>query len=57
MANSLKSMKDTFLYKSMDKNGNYLTKMITTAMSKGRVLKYDELLYEVTNINKDFKYP
>ena len=41
----------------MDKNGNYLTKMITTAMSKGRILKYDELLYEVTNINKYFKYP
>lgn len=57
MANSLKSVMDTFLFKSMDKKGNYLTKMITGAISKGRVLKYDELLYEVTTINKYYKYP
>ncbi len=53
--NKIKSIKDTFLYQSMDKGG-YVTKLITSVISKGKVLPYEELLFEVTTINKYYKF-
>ena len=50
-----KSIRDTFLYKSMNKNG-YVDKIISTAIKKGTVLTPSDLSYEVNTISKFYKY-
>ena len=50
-----KSIRDTFLYKSMNKSG-YTDKTISTAIKKGIVLTPSDLTYEVNTISKIYKY-
>lgn len=50
-----KSIRDTFLYKSMNKSG-YTDKTISTAIKKGIVLTPSDLAYEVNTISKIYKY-
>lgn len=52
----LKSIRNTFLYESMNK-GSYLDKIIKTAMTKGKVLTPNDLSYEVNTIKRYYKYP
>ena len=51
-----KSIRDTFLYSSMNK-GEYMDKSIRAIISKGKRLKPDDLQYEVSTINKYYKFP
>lgn len=56
MANAIKSVRETFLYDSMNKSG-YLDKMVKGAISKGRIVRPDDLMNEVSIINRYYKYP
>ena len=51
----IKSIRDTFLYGSMNK-GSYLDKIIKNAISKAKILKPDDLTFEVNTINKYYKF-
>ena len=51
----IKSVRDTFLYKSMNK-GNYLDKTLKNAISKAKILKPANLEFEVNTINKYYKF-
>lgn len=51
----IKSVRDTFLYKSMNKGG-YLDKTLKNAISKAKVLKPSDLAFEVNTINKYYKF-
>ena len=50
-----KSIRDTFLYKSMNKSG-ITDKTISNAIKKGIVLTPDKLSYEFNTMSKLFKY-
>ena len=56
MVAKLKSIRETYLYGTLNKSG-YVDKLIKLAFAKGKVLKDEDLLYEVTTINKYYKYP
>lgn len=50
-----KSIRNTYLYDSMNK-GNYLDNNLKSIISKGKKLKADDLQYEVSTINKYYKF-
>ena len=50
-----KSVRNTYLYNSMNK-GNYLDKCLQSVISKGKKLKPEDLVYEVSTINKYYKF-
>ena len=56
MATKAKSIRNTFLYVSMNNSG-YLDKQITTCLKKGKILSADDLFYEMNTINKYYKFP
>lgn len=55
LAKNIKSIRDTFLYSSMNKAG-YMDKLISNAVKKGKVLTPSDLAYEVNTISKFYKY-
>lgn len=56
MANAIKSVRETFLYDSMNKSG-YLDKMVKGAITKGKIIRPEDLIHEVSIINRYYKYP
>lgn len=56
MVAKIKSIRETYLYGTLNNSG-YVDKLIKTAFTKGKVLRDEDLLYEVTTINKYYKFP
>ena len=54
--NTIKSIRDTFLYQSMNASGA-ADKIIKTALTKGKMLSANDLEFEVATINRYYKYP
>ena len=50
-----KSVRTTYLYGSMNK-GDYFDKSLKSIISKGKVLKPSDLQYEISTINKYYKF-
>lgn len=50
-----KSIRETFLYGSMNKNG-FLDKILANVLKKGKVLTPSDLSYEINTISKFYKY-
>ena len=50
-----KSVRTTFLYGSMNK-GEYLDKNLKNIISKGKILRPSDLQYEISTINKYYKF-
>lgn len=55
MPKPAKSVRDTYLYNSMNK-GSYLDNNIKSILSKGKKLTPNDLQYEVSTINKYYKF-